>query len=80
MPRSATPRVGGEWFGMGVWVVKLDVVEAVLFGAEECLAALTIRSGIFGRGLRIVDIDEVEAVDEQGRLVRVRSEGTEVFL
>jgi hypothetical protein len=51
-----------------------------LFGAEECLAALTIRSGIFGRGLRIVDIDEVEAVDEQGRLVRVRSEGTEVFL
>ncbi|HET7127592.1 MAG TPA: hypothetical protein VFJ93_00780 [Gaiellaceae bacterium] len=60
---------------------KIGVVDAILFGADpECPAALTIRSGVFGRGLRIVDIEDVEAVDERSRRVRVRSEGTEVFL
>jgi hypothetical protein len=60
---------------------RLGVVEGVLFGADSDVpAALTVRSGIFGRGLRIVDVEEIEAVDADARRLLVRSTGTEVFL
>ncbi len=59
---------------------KVGVVETVLFGDEPQPAALAVRSGRFGRVLRIIDAAEIERVNAAERFVAVRSSGFAVSL
>jgi hypothetical protein len=58
---------------------KLGIVDAVLFGDDTVQpSALSVRSGRFARGVRIIDAADVEGIDDRARRIAVRSDGVEI--
>jgi hypothetical protein len=58
---------------------RLGVVDAVLFdGIAPQPSALSVRSGRFARGVRIIDAADIQGIDARARRIAVRSDGVEI--